>query len=307
MPVFISYSHQDKKFVDRLAVQLVQQKVNVWLDRWELKVGDSLINKIQDAIVGASALLVILSKASVDSEWCRKELNSGLMRELGEKRVIVLPVVIDDCEIPLFLREKMYADFRADFDIGLKAILEAVAAINTESQGRIDSPEWHTDWSLDWGDLKNGLFGMFLTLVETTQSQPYSILSLIEIIADEDATERYRHMVKKGKGSDVRREIIGDFLKFTEESGGITFLMTDNFAQRRKTVFVGDSSGDAYAVNVECRWMGQDTGRDVLYRLGDALRQIFTQMEQVAFRPDEGGKPKRANTKKGGKSRKRKG
>ena len=70
MPVFISYSHQDKRFVDRLAAQLVRQKVNVWLDRWELKVGDSLISKVQDAIVGASALLVILSESA------RKVLDS---------------------------------------------------------------------------------------------------------------------------------------------------------------------------------------------------------------------------------------
>ena len=35
MPLFISYSHSDKNFVDRLAAQLVLRKVHVWLDRWE--------------------------------------------------------------------------------------------------------------------------------------------------------------------------------------------------------------------------------------------------------------------------------
>ncbi|MFM9966772.1 MAG: toll/interleukin-1 receptor domain-containing protein, partial [Planctomycetaceae bacterium] len=34
MPLFISYSHADRDFVDQLAVQLVARKVNVWLDRW---------------------------------------------------------------------------------------------------------------------------------------------------------------------------------------------------------------------------------------------------------------------------------
>ena len=91
MPLFISYSHADKSFVDQLAAHLVLHHVHVWLDRWELHVGDSLISKVQEAITGASGLLVILSKASVKSEWCRKELNSGLIRELDEKRVVVLP------------------------------------------------------------------------------------------------------------------------------------------------------------------------------------------------------------------------
>ncbi len=45
-------------------MQLVARNVNIWLDRWELSLGDSLIEKVQGAVDGASALLVILSKAS---------------------------------------------------------------------------------------------------------------------------------------------------------------------------------------------------------------------------------------------------
>jgi hypothetical protein len=111
MPIFISYSRADRGFVDRLANQLVEHRVSVWLDKWEIHVGDSLIAKIQEGITGASGLLIVLSKNSVKSEWCKKELNSALIRELEEKRVVVLPILIEDCEIPLFLREKLYADF----------------------------------------------------------------------------------------------------------------------------------------------------------------------------------------------------
>jgi hypothetical protein len=50
-------------------MQLVRSNVHVWLDRWELSVGDSIVEKVQEAVDGASALLVILSKASVESEW----------------------------------------------------------------------------------------------------------------------------------------------------------------------------------------------------------------------------------------------
>ena len=110
MPIFISYSHSDSKFATRLAHQLVKRRANVWIDQWELHVGDSLTQKVQEAIEGATALLVILSEASVESEWCKKELSSGLIRELDEKRVIVLPVLMEDCKIPMFLRDKKYAD-----------------------------------------------------------------------------------------------------------------------------------------------------------------------------------------------------
>jgi hypothetical protein len=104
MPVFISHSHQDKDFVDKLAAQLVLHKTYVWLDRWEIKVGDSLLGKVQEGIKSASALLIVLSKASVASEWCKKELNAGLMRELDEKRVVILPLLLEGCDIPVFQR-----------------------------------------------------------------------------------------------------------------------------------------------------------------------------------------------------------
>lgn len=50
MPIFISYSRADTPFVDGLARQLVALKHNVWVDRWELKVGDSLTEKIETAL-----------------------------------------------------------------------------------------------------------------------------------------------------------------------------------------------------------------------------------------------------------------
>jgi hypothetical protein len=82
------------------------------MDRWELNIGDSLISRIQGALTEADAILIVLSRKSVSSEWCKKELNAGLIRELEEKRVVVLPCVVEECNIPLFLRDKLYADFR---------------------------------------------------------------------------------------------------------------------------------------------------------------------------------------------------
>jgi hypothetical protein len=45
--------------------------------------------------------------------------------EISTRRIRVLPIVIDDCEIPAFLRNKLYADFRdpARFDEGVDSIL----------------------------------------------------------------------------------------------------------------------------------------------------------------------------------------
>src|SRR5258708_2506522 len=125
----LSHSRSDVAFVDWLAGQLVTRRHHIWMDRWELSIGDSLISKIQSALTDSDAMLIVLSKNSVASEWCKKELNSGLMRELEEKRVLVLPCVIDDCTIPLFMREKLYADFRKDRDEAFEQVDDALFAI----------------------------------------------------------------------------------------------------------------------------------------------------------------------------------
>jgi len=76
MTIFISYSHADKLEVDLLAAHMVKRNATVWIDTWELNVGDSIIQRVQDAISESDALLVVLSNASVESEWCKKELRA---------------------------------------------------------------------------------------------------------------------------------------------------------------------------------------------------------------------------------------
>ena len=207
MPIFISYSHEDKAFAERLAIQLVAHKAKVWLDRWELHVGDSLIRKIQDAIAGASALLVVLSKAAVKSEWCNKELSAGLIRELEEKRVVVLPVLKEDCETPLFLRDKLYADFRRNFDDGLRTILESIAKVTSNTLGRYDKPKFDVDWAIDW-ETVDDLLCLRLTLVEQAVDQPYSVLTEIRIIADDAATSWHIDHVARGLREYSHYEVI---------------------------------------------------------------------------------------------------
>jgi hypothetical protein len=42
------------------------------------------------------------------------------------KEVFVLPILYKDCQIPLFLRDKVYADFQISYEHGLEAILERI-------------------------------------------------------------------------------------------------------------------------------------------------------------------------------------
>ena len=125
--VFISYSHADSQFVDQLAKKLKASGVDVWIDKWMIKVGDSITGKINEGIGASDFLIVVLSHASVNSKWVREELNAATIRNIEEeKHAFILPVLLEDCEIPTLLRDKRYANFADNAEQAFQELLEVV-------------------------------------------------------------------------------------------------------------------------------------------------------------------------------------
>ena len=122
--LFISYSSKDKNFVKRLARDLRMRGIKVWVDFWEIKVGDSIVAKIEDAIQDNDYFAVVLTPTSVKSNWVKKELAAGLIKELEEKSVVVLPLLAKKCRIPPLMKDKKYADFVTNYRKGLQELLD---------------------------------------------------------------------------------------------------------------------------------------------------------------------------------------
>jgi hypothetical protein len=108
-------------------VSLRDLGVRVWYDEWEIKVGDSIVAKVNQGLNQHDYLCVVLSDASVESEWVRKEINSAFVRGIREKRAVFLPVRIDDCEVPPLMSDLKTADFRDDFFLGLSQLVDRLA------------------------------------------------------------------------------------------------------------------------------------------------------------------------------------
>ena len=67
--VFISHSSKNKPFVEELISDLKREDVDVWFDKWEIHVGDSILQKIEEGLNNKDYLAIVLSKDSVKSEW----------------------------------------------------------------------------------------------------------------------------------------------------------------------------------------------------------------------------------------------
>jgi hypothetical protein len=67
----------------------------VWLDETEIKVGDTLLDKIDEGLVNCRFGVVILSPRSIEKVWTRRELAGLVARQDAEERTILLPVWLD--------------------------------------------------------------------------------------------------------------------------------------------------------------------------------------------------------------------
>lgn len=127
-PIFISYSHRDKKFVDRLSTDLRNAGMKVWLDVKDIKVGDSISKKIEEGISGCDFFCLVISKHSIDSNWVEREFRTALHAQLTSGTTPkILPILVHkNVESPKFLADIKYADFSQNYNRGLEQLLDAL-------------------------------------------------------------------------------------------------------------------------------------------------------------------------------------
>jgi hypothetical protein len=102
--------------------------VNVWVDEWEIYPGDSLVQIIfEEGLKDSEAVIIVLSEHSVDKPWVREELDASVIKKV-EDLTTLIPVVIDDCEVPESLRSTVWQkienleEYGTEFDRKVAAI-----------------------------------------------------------------------------------------------------------------------------------------------------------------------------------------
>jgi len=113
---FISYASENLTFAKRLHADLQDRGVRCWFAPHDLVPGDHFREKIDQAIQVQDKLLLILSEASVQSDWVAYEVRKALNREVSQKRTILFPVRIDES---IFASSELWArDLKEERHIG---------------------------------------------------------------------------------------------------------------------------------------------------------------------------------------------
>ncbi|WP_256836475.1 MULTISPECIES: toll/interleukin-1 receptor domain-containing protein [Micrococcus] len=95
--VFVSHAGEDQpRFVEQFCRGLISRGIDAWFSGWEMKPGDSLVDKIFSGIDSSNAFVVVVSRYSYDKPWVREELETAVNRSVREGRAYrIIPVVID--------------------------------------------------------------------------------------------------------------------------------------------------------------------------------------------------------------------
>jgi hypothetical protein len=110
MKVFISHSSKDKKFVRMLKDCLEANDIDTWVDEDELELGDSLASKLEAALNNSSHFVLVLSSASVESDWVKLEMKKALTNQNTGLLQKIIPIKYRSCELPQELSDRIYHD-----------------------------------------------------------------------------------------------------------------------------------------------------------------------------------------------------
>lgn len=130
--VFISYSRQDRQFVERLVGKLRESGIRTWTDLDDILPGQEWAREIENSVVQASALIYVSSQNSTGgSSWINREVNYAL-----ERRAPVVPVVLDDegaQRMPLSLLRLQFVDFRGSFEGAFNTLVAGIRRLQGSS------------------------------------------------------------------------------------------------------------------------------------------------------------------------------
>lgn len=156
--LFLSHSSVDKEFTDKLHGLLELSGFHVWYDEKRLTGNTQILTGLPKCIDDSEAFIVVLSQSSCKSSWVQDEYGyaRGLM-DKGELKTII-PIVIDDCEIPGFYNNYKWVD--CTDGLTPKSFFEILAALYGSSENMREEKDVYVSYSWRKGeqDLVNAVF-----------------------------------------------------------------------------------------------------------------------------------------------------
>ena len=123
--VFVSYASTDSTAARAIINGLRSRGLSVWLDVYEVRPGENIGEVIRAAISASAYFLLLLSKESVSSLGTAHE-SETILKELQSRDVTVLPILLEDVEVPSSLALYQWFDMRSGIEGNLEKLAESL-------------------------------------------------------------------------------------------------------------------------------------------------------------------------------------
>lgn len=124
---FISYSHRDREFANKLLTALEKCNLKVAIDYRDFRVGSPALMEMERIIENSRHTILVLSPDWVRSDWTEFELLMVSTADPAARERRILPIMHRQVDLPARLRTLTYLDFTIDFDIQLERLARAIS------------------------------------------------------------------------------------------------------------------------------------------------------------------------------------
>lgn len=121
---FIAYAPADAERAHRLAAELYELGLDVFLDAWEIAKGDIVLRKLEQGIAGARSGVLIVSAEALADKRVENQYHALLDNAVHDDERRLIPALFGDTEMPPFLQIRSPADFRGKSGGAYEAELE---------------------------------------------------------------------------------------------------------------------------------------------------------------------------------------
>jgi hypothetical protein len=102
---FLCYGIEDMALAEKLALAMQSHGIETWWDKWCIRPGDSLRQKVEEGLGNCTHFIALLTPTSINKPWVNQEMDAGFIRKLDDHcRFIPLRYRLPANQLPLLLR-----------------------------------------------------------------------------------------------------------------------------------------------------------------------------------------------------------
>jgi TIR domain len=134
--VYLAHASEDHESLARpLAGRMMEKGIDVWLDEWEIRSGDSLRRKMEEGLSNCTHFLVLLTPNSLGKEWVETEIDAGFVRKVqGKSRFIGVRTGVPMNDLSPFLCTLRCPEVRLDHEDEVARLIADIHGVSRKPE-----------------------------------------------------------------------------------------------------------------------------------------------------------------------------